>query len=347
MKNYIKSTLIMLLATLYLCSCTASSPNLKEEAAPTGEDSKLSREDQASPTGDDVAIATVNGQKILKSDLDAILEMYAGALGGSNGVDDELKKQMRKNMLDQMIDGEVLYQAGGKFPVEGLEEKVESEFNRVLKQYGTKEKFEEEVKKNKLTVEKIRENLKKNIVIQNYVDNEILAKIEIPEDDVKTHYESNKESYNTPEQVSASHILIKLEHGASQEQKDDAMVKIKKVKERLNAGDDFATVAKEMSEGPSAANGGDLGSFGKGAMVKPFQDAAFALNIDEVSDIVETQFGYHIIKVSDKKAAKKRTYEEVKAEIKNSIQIKKFQEQMVVIVKDLRAKAAIEIFEYK
>lgn len=110
---------------------------------------------------------------------------------------------------------------------------------------------------------------------------------------------SNKEK--ATEKVHAAHILLMYQGsaGASEEitrTKEDAYQEIKQLLERVKAGEDFAALAKEYSNCPSGNNGGDLGEFSKGDMVKPFEDAAFALKKDKISDIVETRYGYHIIK---------------------------------------------------
>jgi peptidyl-prolyl cis-trans isomerase C len=340
---------LSLLVCIAVTGCKKGGEEKTETAsAPSAETSKSAASTASSADSGEVA-AFVNGEKIFKSDLDAIVTMYSssGGMGQHAGVqmDEEALNKLRKEMLNQMIDGEILYQLSKATPVEDLETKAETEFASILQQYGTEENFAEEVKKNNLTVEKVKANLKKNIMIRNYVDNEILAKIEVSEDDMKKHYDENKENYEAAEQVKASHILIKVEENFTQEQKDEAMEKIKKVQERLKAGEDFAEVAKEVSEGPSGSRGGDLGFFGKGQMVKPFETAAFTLKKDELSDIVETQFGYHIIKASGRKAGESKPFEAVKASIEENLKREVFQQNMTKIVEDSKAKATIEIVE--
>jgi peptidyl-prolyl cis-trans isomerase C len=340
-----------LILEVLIISLTIFGIGCKKEVAP--ESSSSTTKAVATDTGDVVAAAIVNGEIILKSDLDAVVSMYSGGgeggpMGGAHGdkqMDEERIKQLRKKMLDQMIDGEILYQASKEYPIEGVDEKAEEEYANILKQYGSEEDFLIEAEKNNLTIEKIKMNLKKNITIQSYLDNEVIAKIEIKEDEMKSFYEANKKQYEADEQVKASHILIKVEEGATQEQKDEAMKEVAKVQERLKAGEDFADVAKEMSKGPSAPRGGDLGFFGRNQMVKPFETAAFALNAGEVSDLVETQYGYHIIKVYEKKAAQAKSYDEVKPEIEESLKRQGFQASITKLIDDLKAKATIEIHD--
>jgi len=112
-----------------------------------------------------------------------------------------------------------------------------------------------------------------------------------------------KGKVNTPEMVRASHILVKVDSKATAEEKAKALGKIKDIQKRIQSGEDFAQVAKEVSDCPSKENGGDLNFFQRGLMVPPFENAAFSMNPGDTSDIVETVFGYHIIRVTDKRAA--------------------------------------------
>jgi len=128
-------------------------------------------------------------------------------------------------------------------------------------------------------------------------------------------YDSNMDRFEKPEQIKASHILIKVEPEDTDAIKADKRRRLAELKARIDGGEDFAALASENSDCPSSSNGGDLGLFGHGQMVKPFDDAAFALSTGEVSEIVETRFGYHVIKVTEKTESTTTPYEEVKDDI--------------------------------
>ena len=137
---------------------------------------------------------------------------------------------------------------------------------------------------------------------------------------------------------------MKVDAKATDTQKAEARKKIKEVQQKVQKGEDFATLAKTYSEGPSGPRGGDLGYFGRGQMVKPFEAAAFSLKPNETSDIVETNFGYHLIKVVDKKPAKKMTYAEVKDRLNDRLKKQKMDSEAVAYIKSLREGAKIEKF---
>jgi peptidyl-prolyl cis-trans isomerase C len=136
---------------------------------------------------------------------------------------------------------------------------------------------------------------------------------------------------------------LKVEPTADDAKKAEAGKKIEEIQQKLKTGSDFAELAKEYSEGPSSVRGGDLGYFQRGQMVKPFEDAAFSMQVQEVSGRVETRFGYHLIKVDDKKPAQTLAYEDVKAKIAQRLKQQKVEKDATQYVENLRHNAKVEI----
>lgn len=155
--------------------------------------------------------------------------------------------------------------------------------------------------------------------------------------EVKAYYEENMDMFREKKKVKARHILFKLDEGASKEKEKQVKEKALAVLKKAQAGEDFAALAKAHSEGPTAKNGGDLGYFSKGDMVKPFEEAAFNMKKGEISDLVKTRFGYHIIKVEDVKEARTKSLEEVKDQI-----LEKFTS---VITADLAHEKALSLID--
>jgi peptidyl-prolyl cis-trans isomerase D len=171
----------------------------------------------------------------------------------------------------------------------------------------------------------------------------VKAKVVIPPGDVERYYQQNVQQYSTPEQVRASHILLKTEG------KDDAAVKAQaeSILTQVKAGADFAELAKKISQDEaSAANGGDLDYFGRGRMVKEFEGAAFSLAPGSISDLVKTQYGYHIIKVVDKKPAATRPFEEVRQQIADQLAYERAQTQVselaTTLASDIKSPADLD-----
>jgi peptidyl-prolyl cis-trans isomerase C len=162
---------------------------------------------------------------------------------------------------------------------------------------------------------------------------------------VKDYYDKNPEEFQIPEQVRASHILVSTEptdpNADPNQVKAKAKEKAEGVLKQVKEGGDFAALAKENSACPSAAQGGDLGKFGRGQMVKPFEDAAFSLKVGEVSDVVETQFGYHIIKVTEHQDPNTITFEQAKDRILANLKAAQTQQAFRKYIGSLQEKAKI------
>ena len=260
--------------------------------------------------------AKVNGVGIKALTLDAAVSNFIEnqKMFGAT-VKDEDKGKLRKDILEELISAELLYQESQKAKLGDLAKEVDAQFENIKKGLGTEAEFQKTLKDRGIDVKDLKEDIKKGVYINAYLDKFVFKNIAVSEEEKQQEFEKNKDKLNVPETVKASHILIKFKEGASDEDKKNAKEKIEAVRQKALAGEDFVSLARENSEDSSAANGGDLGFFKRGEMVKPFEDAAFGLEKDQISPVVETQFGYHIIKVVDKKPARILSYEEVKEDI--------------------------------
>lgn len=237
--------------------------------------------------------ASINGEKISKDELYTKLTHLYG-----------------EEALDSLITNKVIEMESEKEKVKVTGNEIDEELTKLQESYGGEEGFASALEQNNVSMEQVREDIEYYLLAEKMIE----PSIKITEEDMKTYFEENKESFDQKEQVKASHILVEDEAAA------------KKVKEELDNGKDFAELAKEYSTDTSnAAAGGDLGYFAKGEMAEEFEKAAFSLGIDEISEPVKTEFGYHIIKVSDKKAAKAAAYEDHKEDIKEQLFDEKIQ----------------------
>lgn len=207
----------------------------------------------------------------------------------------------------------------------------------------------EEAKKKKLQEDKdVIDALKmveKKILVQKLVEKEVMQLAKPTEEEIKKYYEENKDNYKIPEQVNAAHILIRVKDGATEEEDNTARKKLEDILKKIKEGGDFATLAKENSDCPSKSRGGELGYFSRGQMVPEFEEVAFKLKPGEISEIVKTKFGYHIIKVLDKKEPRQKELSEVKEEIEQQLTRKKQKDAFENYTKGLKEKAKITINE--
>ncbi|MBC6004764.1 MAG: peptidylprolyl isomerase [Paeniclostridium sordellii] len=295
-------------------------------------------------------VAVVNGVDISADDFKKTVATYKESISkmyGKDLWDQEIKKgvkykdEMKKAILQQMIQEQVVYQEAKKEKLEAKQSEVDKQFKQLKESIKKDKDYEKFLKDNDIDDEFLKSQLTKDITIQNFKNN-FDKNTKITEAEMKKYYEENKNNY-VDDEVKASHILIstvdqKTNKPFSEEKKKEAKKKAEEVYKKVKAGDDFSKLAKEYSDDKSSAvNGGDLGFFSKGQMVPEFEKAAFGMDKGEISDIVESQFGYHIIKVTDKKY-KEYTFDEVKNNIKQNLLYKKYTEKVNELVK----KAKIE-----
>lgn len=321
----------------------ASSAAFAEEkaAAPKGEAKAAS---DVKPATVNTVAATVNGSTILTNEVD---QLSRALISRSQQMGQMLNPAMipeaRKAALDQLVSAELLYQAGLKLEIKDLEKQVDTESEQEMKRFPSKEEFQKALKAANFDEKDMRLLIKKRIVANNLIEKEIAPGVKVSEEDSKKFYEDNKDKFKRPETVRASHILFEVKQGASAEDKKKAKERAEAVLKQLKDGKDFAELAKTESSCPSKAQGGDLNFFGKGQMVPEFEKAAFSLKPGELSDIVETQFGYHIIKVTEKKPEETVKFEEAKPRIDEFLKEQKMQQAVSAYVENLKKGAKIEI----
>jgi foldase protein PrsA len=229
------------------------------------------------PRKSDKAIALVNGQEITEGELDAEYKRLP----------DQYKEAMSKDdLLQQMIDKTLLLQAAADAGIEVSQEEMDEQLETIRARFPTEDDFQAALEQQGLDMEYVLEQLEQQISINAILDEEIISKIEVTEKDIIDYFQKNIDRFSAKEgEIRAAHILV--DTGEEAEEIIDA----------LKEGAGFAKLALEKSKDPSAqTNGGELGFFTKGVMVKEFEDAAFALKVGQVSEPVQTQFGYHVIK---------------------------------------------------
>lgn len=232
-------------------------------------------------------MATVNGEKISEDELH-----------------ERLVAQYGQELLDTLITGKVIEQEVKKENIKVTQEEIDEEKAAYAESYGGEEALKQTLETSGLTMADFEEDIESYLATKKLLE----PRIEITEEDMKAYFEENKGSFAQQEQVNASHILVEDEETA------------KEVIGKLNAGGDFAELAAEYSIDESNKDaGGDLGFFGKGDMAEEFEEIAFSLEPGKISNPVKTEYGYHVIKVAEKKEAKEAVYEDVKEEIQNTL----------------------------
>lgn len=286
-------------------------------------------------------VATVNGVTITRAELDRTVKAVTAQNRMPAPADAAEKKKLEAAALDQMVAAELLFQAAKKLDIPDLDKKVDERITQGKARFGTKEEFEKALKDNALTEQDLKDLTRRDIIISTYVEKEITAKAVVTTEQAKKFYDENIDKFKKPESAHASHILVGVDPKATDADKQKAKQKADDLLKQVKGGADFAELAKKESTCPSSKNGGDLGDFGRGQMVKPFEDAAFGLKPGEVSGVVETQFGYHIIKLTGKEAGGSAPFEQVKPQIEDYLKRVETQKLVMAKVEELKKTAKI------
>jgi peptidyl-prolyl cis-trans isomerase C len=319
-------------------SVTKSSDAAKTEA--TAKPATATKPEETAKTSPSDTIVKVNGTIITRGEMDRAMKVLSAQ--NQMGQQAPASKSAEDAVIDQLVSAELLYQAGSKLGVADLDKQVADKTAQGKAKFKTEAEYDNALKSAGLTPKTLEELLRKDIVINNLVVKEIVPKVNVSDADAKKFYDENIDKFKRPEQIKASHILCKVDPKASAEEKNKAKEKAASLLKEIKGGKDFAELAKTNSDCPSGKQGGDLGLFGKGQMVPSFEAAAFALKPGEVSDVVETQFGYHIIKVTEKKDAGAAKFEEVKERIVEYLKNQKIQKGVMDYIAQLKEKAKIE-----
>ena len=286
--------------------------------------------------------AVVNGQEIsaeaVNFELDRLVRFYMGHGMTMAEIRQNLPK-LEAKALDQAIGAKLLLDQAARLDIPVTEKDIDAEVARVVQQVGGEENYKKALAAQGISEADFRKELEKGARV-NMLVNRACAHVADPtEDEVTAFYEAHKAEYVEPHQVLCQHILVK---GSN----DAALDKIKEIRERIvNDKADFAEEAKKHSDCPSGAQGGSLGWFGRGMMVPEFDKAAFEMKKGEVSGIVTTEFGYHIIYKADEKGGGQQTIVDVHDQIKDLLRHEARGKAMDAYVAELREKATIEYKE--
>ena len=286
-------------------------------------------------------VARVNGEAITGKDLDDAVRAIAGRAGP---IPPDERDRVYRGVLDNMIGYRLMIQEAKARKITVPDAEVDAQVAQIRAQFPSDAQFQQALTAQRTTLEAVRNDARDGMSADKLVESEIASKVAVKPEAVTDFYQKNQDKFQQGPRVRASHILIGIPQNADAATKQQAKAKADALLTDLKAGKDFAATAKANSQDPgSAPNGGDLGYFEKGQMVPPFEQAAFALKAGEMSEVVETQFGYHIIKVADKQESRVVPLEEAKGQIEEYLTQQNRHAQTELFVNALRAKAKVEI----
>jgi peptidyl-prolyl cis-trans isomerase C len=288
--------------------------------------------------------AVVNGVVIQEQEVNQGLLYHQQRLLATTGqvIRPEMMMEARKMVLENLIDRELLYQQSRKKGITINDAQVNEQLDQLKKQYPSEQAFKDSMAEDHLTEATVKARIKMNMAVQQFVEKEFAGKSDVTEGEVKAFYDGHPEYFREPEAIRVSEITIKVDPKADSAKKEEARKKLQDLQKRLQKGEDFAILAKDFSQSPGAAQGGDMGMIPRGKMPQAFDDAAFALKPGEVSGVVETPLGFHLIKVHEKKPEKVVALKDVEERIRQHLAGEKVKQRVEQYLVEIKKTAKIE-----
>ncbi len=287
---------------------------------------------------DDVGLI-VNGEVIATWELGLLMPQVKAGMT-SQGLDTRGDAVVR-TVLKRAIDSKLLEQEARRRGIQPNVERVDEKMRAMAESAGGRAELEAELIRSGITYDQLRSTAVQSDLVQSLVEAEVGDAINVSDEDVAAFYSENPDLFTKPDKIHTRHILFRVEPGAGAAQREAAREKAVAAHERAVAGEDFAALAVELSEGPNASNGGDLGFTARGQMVKSFDDAVWVLDVGEISDVVESDLGYHVIKVEEIVAGPTVSIEEARPLVADLLRQQRTGQAISKLVAQLRETAEV------
>lgn len=290
-------------------------------------------------------VARVNGEDIERATFEKQMERTRARFQrAGRQIAPALETRLKENLIRKLVEEELIAQKAKSEQVTLEAAEIDAKLTEHKARFGSDKAFASFLERTQQSEADVKADLEKNL-LRDKLFAKLLQGQEPTEEDAKKYYEENKDKYKQKEQINVQHILFKTDKNTTDAEKKKKLEAAKKVFAEAKKGADFAELAKKNSEGPTAQRGGDLGTFSRGRMVKQFEDVAFAAKPGEILGPVETQFGYHVIKVNEKTAEVQRPYDEVKESILTSLKARQKSKATRDLLDKLKTEAKIEVLE--
>ncbi|MFH0880130.1 MAG: peptidylprolyl isomerase [Lentisphaerota bacterium] len=301
------------------------------------------------PVDPAAVVVTVDGEAITAGEVSEEVNKLAARMGRNMPPERmaQLRGQIAEQAQENLILRKLLLNQVEKAKITITEEETKTAIDQFKTSLPEGMTMEQLMMQSGMTQEEFDKNLALDLRVNKLLTEQTASATEPTDEEIKNYFDENKERFEVPESVSAKHILLAVEPTDDDAAKAAKKAKAEEIHAKLVAGADFSARAAENSDCPSNTRGGDLGSFSRGQMVKPFEDAAFTQETNAIGPVVETQFGYHIIQVTAHDAPHTYALDEIKDKIKQMLVSQKRQKAIQDYIESLRKQASIVFTEKK
>lgn len=290
-------------------------------------------------------VAKVNGAVLTEIDLEDALNEIIPKEVFHRRMTPEKRATFIPKAMNILIERELLYQEAKRRGMKVDKKRIKEAKDSIISRFGGKKKFKEALKRAGITEKDYDLGLEKRFLASELRSLEIDSKVFVTKEDIEAYYERNKAGFVRPEARRIRHILIKLEPGASEEDKKAKREIAENILKRAKEGEDFGSLAWEFSEDPYRMKSGDLGLIHRGRLFEDLDSVAFSLPVGGISNVIETIYGYHIMKVEEAKESEQLSLEDVYQKIEKDLREKRYKEREEEFIGSLKKSAKIEILK--
>jgi peptidyl-prolyl cis-trans isomerase C len=339
--------LLVLLAFSVACqksqAPTSQAPSKPAAGQGTGQGQAAPAEVKPVPAQLPTTIAKVNGETIAKDEFERAVSNLEARAGQSVPVGE--RNRIYRQLLDQMIAYKLLVQESKTLKVAVADSDIDGRIKQIQGQFPNEQAFTKALTDQHVTMQQLKDDQRQQMLVAKVIDTQVNSKVNIAPKDVEDFYAKNPDRFKQPESAHAQHILITVPQGADAPTKAKAKTEARAILKQIRGGADFAILAKAKSQDPGSAQaGGDLGFFPKGQMVPQFDEAVFKLKPGEVSQVVESPYGFHIIKLLEIRPSRTVPLDEARAQVTQYLKEQRANEKTVAYIDQLKAKSKIEVF---
>lgn len=299
----------------------------------------------AASFADSTVVAIVNGEAIHIDDIEKSAQQIFTQMGAQANLHREnFGDTLRNEAFNWIVSMKLLNQEATRLKIEPEQKEIDEALQAIKSRFPSEQQFQDALLQSKVSMDDFLADLKKELKVHKLLEDKVVKQVgEITNSEVQDFYIKNEALFLKHEKARVHHILLRINDWNDANEISQRRAKGQQILNRLKIGESFETLARQFSDDPSAAKGGDLGEFSKGDMLKEFEDAAFRLNAGQFSDLVQSPLGFHIIRLDERVSSEKIPFETVEAQIRQRIQQEKSNRLFEKYVIELRNKAEIKI----
>jgi parvulin-like peptidyl-prolyl isomerase len=298
---------------------------------------------QALPDRGNDVMAIVNGVVITRREFQVVYRQAVDRHAREGRpVDEAHLAAVRRAVIERMVEEELLYQESRRQGIRILEAEVVKAFDSARKRHGGDQAFTEELSRRSMDTIQFRRLLGRQLAVEQLLAREVAPNVTVAEGDIRRYYETHPEHFQIPAAVRLRHILVRRGEAGASGGESAARARIETIKVQLEAGSDFAAMARRFSEEPAAEQGGDLGFVARGQLLPPLEAVVFDLAVGEISPVVASDVGFHLLKATDQRAPAMIPFDSARADIHQILWQRQYNRALQAFIKTLRDKAQIQ-----